>query len=177
MSITANPNNATIVDCLTRLRSESSASEFGYKMQALAAHVLVALGHRVVEVNATGHPDIVSVRDGQEFRFEVEAEVFGSRKRMLTSSDFESLIGDKKVIGYFALAMSFPRPYWVVVPAQRLARRTLPSGNALLEALSDEVFSSEWTRAYLALVDRSYREMLEWSFEQLARRAKDGVVL
>ena len=173
---TTSPEHAVAVDCLMRLRSKTSTGEFGYKIQALAAHVLVALGHRVVEVNHKGHPDVVSVKDGQEFRFEVEAEVIGSKRRMLTSSDFESLIG-AGVVGYFALAVSFPRPYWVLVPARRLARRNLPAGNALLEALSDKSFSSDWTREYLSLIGRSCREMLDRSFDQLVRRATAGRTL
>ena len=143
-------------------------------MQALAAHVLLGLGHQILEVRPRGHPDIVSVKDGQEFRFEVEAEVVGSKRRMLTSSDFQGLTGGADVVGYFALAVSFPRPYWVLVPAARLARRDAPAGNALLEALSDKVFSSNWTREYLSLVDRSCREMLNRSFDQLVRRAQRG---
>ena len=165
---------AKVVDCIARLRSESSPTEFGYKIQALAAHVLVGLNHQVVEVNSRGHPDIVSIKHGREYRFEVEAEVVASKRRMLTSSDFEALIDDTRVAGYFALAISFPKPYWLLVPAQRLARRNSPSGNALLEALSDKAFSTEWTCEYLSLVERSCREMLDRSFNQLVRRAKRG---
>ena len=76
---TISPEHAVAVDCLMRLRSEASTVEFGYKIQALAAHVLLGLNHRVVEVNHKGHPDIVGVKDGQEFRFEVEAEIIGQR--------------------------------------------------------------------------------------------------
>ena len=173
---TTSPEHAVAIDCLTRLRSETSTGEFGYKIQALAAHVLLRLNHRVVEVNHKGHPDVVSVKDGQEFRFEVEAEVIGSKKRILTSSDFDGLIG-AGVVGYFALAVSFPRPYWVLVPAQRLVRRDSPAGNALLEALSDKAFSSDWTHEYLSLIGRSCREMLDRSFDQLVRRATAGRAL
>ena len=171
-----NSYHAGAVDCLMRLRSETSTGEFGYKIQAIAAHVLVTLSHRVVEVNNSGHPDIVSHKDGREFRFEVEAEVTGSRKHMLTRSDFEGLIG-AGIFGYFALAVSFPRPYWVLVPARLLVRRNLPAGNALLKALSDKSFSSDWTREYLSLIGRSCSEILDRSFDQLVRRAKDGRAL
>ena len=170
------PEHVVAVDCLERLRSETTTGEFGYKIQALAAHVLLRQNHRVLKVNQKGHPDIVSVKDGQEFRFEVEAEVIGSKKRMLTSSDFEGLI-DTGVVGYFALAVSFPRPYWVLAPARRLKRRNSPAGNALLEALSDKVFSSDWTSEYLSLIGRSCREILDRSFDQLVRRAIDGRAL
>jgi hypothetical protein len=159
-----------------RLRSETSAGEFGYKIQAIAAHVLVSLRHRVVEVNNSGHPDIVSQKDGREFRFEVEAEVTGSRKHMLTRPDFEGLLGSG-VVGYFALAVSFPRPYWVLVPARLLVRRKLPAGNALLKALSDKSFSSDWTREYVSLISRSCSEILNRSFDQLVRRAREGRAL
>ena len=171
-----NPRHEGAVSCLTRLRSETSTSEFGYKIQALAAHVLVMLGHQVADVNNSGHPDIVSHKDGREFRFEVEAEVTGSRKHLLTRSDFEGLISEG-VVAYFALAVSFPRPYWVLVPARLLVRRNMPAGNALLKALSDKPFSSDWTREYQSLIGRSCREILDRSFDQLVRRAKDGRAL
>lgn len=167
---------AVVLDCLERLRAKTSSVEFGYRIQALAAHVLLGLDHRVLKVNRRGHPDIVSVKDGQEFRFEIEAEVVGTKKRMLTPPDFEGLTGTG-VAGYFALAVSFPRPYWLLVPSWRLARRDSPAGNALLEALSDEAFSSDWTREYLSLIDRSCREVLDRSFDQLVRRAIAGRAL
>ena len=169
-------HRAAAVKCLSRLRSQTSPSRFGYRIQALAAHVLVGLSHRVVAVNSQGYPDIVSVKNGQEFRFEVEAEVVGVRRRMLTSSDFAGLISPG-VKGYFALAVSFPRPYWMLVPAHRLTRRKRPAGPALLEALCDKTFSSAWTDQYLSLIDRSCRDILDRSFDQLAQRAIDGRAL
>ena len=164
---------AVAVDCLTRVRSRISASEFGYKIQALAGHVLLGLGHSIVEIKQKGHPDLVSVKDGQEFRFEVEAEVVGRKRRMLTPSDFEGLI-DTGVEGYFALAVSFPRPFWVLVPASRLAHRKSPAGTTLLKALSNKEFSFEWTNEYVSLISRSLRDVVDRSFDQLVQRALDG---
>ena len=173
---TASAQRAVAVECLRRLQSRTSAGGFGYRIQALAAHVLLGLNHRVVDVNHKGHPDLVSVKDGQEFRFEVEAEVIGVKRRMLTSSDFAGLISSG-VVGYFALAVSFPRPYWVLVPARSLVRREAPAGHALLKALSDKAFSSDWTHEYLSLIGRSCREMVDRSFDQLVRRAIAGRAL
>ena len=161
------------VDCLRRLQSRTSAGEFGFRIQALAAHVLLRLDHRVVAVNHSGHPDLVSLHDGQEFRFEIEASVSDVKTRMLTSSDFAALIVPGAV-GYYALAISFPRPYWVLVPARDLARRRSPAGLALLEALSDKALSSEWTDEYLSLIRRSCPQVLDRSFDQLVRRAING---
>lgn len=121
-------------------------SEFGYRVQALAGHVLLGLGHSIVEINQKGLPDLIGDKDGQEFRFEVEAEVLARRPRMLTPSDFDGLTGSR-VEGYFAVAVSFPQPCWVLLPVLRLASRESPSGMALLRALSDKTFSSDeqWT--------------------------------
>ena len=165
--------HAVAANGLARVRSRVSAGEFGYRIQALAAHVLLGLGHSIVEIKQKGHPDLVSVKDGQEFRFEVEAEVVGRKRRMLTPSDFEGLI-DRGVEGYFALAVSFPRPFWVVVPALQLARRESRAGTALLKALSNKEFSSEWTNEYVSLISRSFRDVVDLSFDQLVQRALEG---
>ena len=159
------------------MRSELSAPMFGFKMQAVAAHILLRLNHRVVEVNRTGHPDIVSLRDGVEYRFEVEAEVIGSRKRLLTPEDVAGLVGGHGVVGYFALAVSFPKPFWVLVPAAVMARRGTPSGNALLRALSDKELSKAWTQIHFALLEKSGRVIRERSFDHLAQRALTGQAL
>lgn len=159
--------------CLDRLLLESGDSAFGFKMQAVAAHILLRLGHNILEVNRVGHPDIVSVKEGVEFRFEVEAEVRGHRKRMLEAADFVGLTATDSV-GYFALAVSFPRPYWVVVPIGELIDRGADAGNATLEALCDTRLSDAWTQEHLGLLAKSCRVVRERSFEQLVRRAKEG---
>lgn len=162
--------------CLDRLLQESGDKVFGFKMQAVAAHILLRLGHEVLEVKRFGHPDIISVKDGVEYRFEVEAEVQGHRKRMLEPADFVGLTATGAV-GYFALAVSFPRPYWVMVPVLELVRRRSPSGNATLAALRDTLLSDAWTQNHLDLLATSCSVVRERSFEQLAKRAVEGRAL
>ena len=164
---------ADAVDCLGRLQMRVSPGEFGYRIQALAGHVLLGLGHRIIEINQRGHPDVVSIKDGQEFRFEIEAEVIARRPRMLTASDFDGLI-ETNIKGYFAVAVSFPQPRWVLVAASRLHQRKSPAGVALLKALSDKEFSSDWTNEYVLLICRSCRDVIDRSFDQLVQRALDG---
>ena len=161
--------------CLDRLLLESDDKIFGFKMQAVAAHVLLRLGHEVFEVNRFGHPDIVSLKDGVEYRFEVEAEVGEHRKRILEPADFVGLT-KTGAVGYFALAVSFPRPYWVVVPVLELIRRG-PSGNETLAALRDKLLSDAWTQSHLDLLGTSCSVVRKRSFEQLARRAVEGRAL
>ena len=171
--IMVRPDETVAADCLRRLRSRTSAGEFGYKIQAIAAHVLLGLKHRVVAVKPRGHPDIVSVRGGREFRFEIEAEVIGRKRRMLTPADFDALAG-ADANGYFALAVSFPRPHWIVVPVRGLVRRKSPAANSLLAVLSDRELSSMWTEEYVSLISRSCRDIQDRSFDQLVRRAVEG---
>ncbi len=160
-------------DCIETLRSAMSSGEFGYKVQALAAHVLLRLRCPVKEINRTGHPDIIAIRGSEEIRFEVEAEVVGSRPRQLTDDDFASLIGSSGTVGYFALAVSFPTPRWLVVPAERLKGRTA-SSTVLLEALSDKDFSDAWTFEYTNLLIEECHRISRASFATLSARALAG---
>lgn len=160
-------------DCIENLRLNVSPSEFGYRVQALAAHVLLRLDCQVIEINRAGHPDIVATRGGEELHFEVEAEVVGPRSRQLTGDDFASLIEDSGVTGYFALAISNPAPRWILVPAKHLLGRK-PSSNVLLEALSDQEFSNAWTYEYTNLLYAECRRIARSSFTVLRSRALKG---
>ena len=160
-------------DCIENLRLSISPVEFGYKVQALAAHVLLRLDYRVEEINRSGHPDIVATRGMEEHRFEVEAEVIGSRPRQLTADDFASLIKVSGTVGYFALAISFPTPRWILVPAERLVGRK-PSFNVLLEALSDRDLSDAWTYEYINLLNEECSRVRRTSFGTLRTRALAG---
>ena len=158
-------------ECIERIRSSISPTEFGYKIQALAAHILLRLGYRIDAINQSGHPDIAAFRNGREFRFEVEAEVTGPRLRQLTQADLISLTEHSNVAGYYALAISFPAPRWVLVPALKLTSRTLPSPNILLEALSDKEYSEEWTREHNRLLRDACRQIRLASFNDLSQMA------
>lgn len=159
--------------CIENLLQNATPPEFGLKVQALAAHVLLRLGCRVIEINRTGHPDIVAMRDGYELRLEVEAEVLGSRGRQPTADDLAALINGSTAIGYFALAVSRPTPHWIVVPAEKLVGRR-PSHKVLLKALSDRELSDAWTDAYVELLSEKAGRVVHYSFETLCRRALAG---
>ena len=160
-------------DCLENLHLSTSPAEFGYKVQALAAHVLLRLNFAVEEINPSGHPDIVATRGMDKLHFEVEAEVAGPRPRKLTDEDFDALTELPGGVGYFALAISFPTPRWIVVPAERLKDRK-PSSNVLLEALSDRNFSDAWTSEHLNLLNDACRRIQRASFATLCERALAG---
>lgn len=160
-------------DCIEDLRLSVSPSQFGYKVQALAAHVLVRLEFQVEQVNRSGHPDIVATSGMDRMNFEVEAQFGRPRRRQLTKDDFSALTDVPGGLGYFALAIGFPTPRWVVVPADRLKRRNACS-NVLLEALSDSEFSEAWTSAYIELLKQKCGRIRRASFGTLCERALSG---
>ena len=160
-------------DCLDRLRNSVSAAEYGYRIQALAAHVLLRLGYIVEEINHSGHPDIIAAKDGRKIYLEVEAEVARPRRRQLTTEDLFSLTESANVVGYFALAIGFPVPRWIIVMADRLQHRN-PSSNVMLEALMDSNLSNAWTVAFVELLNANCRRIRQASFGELCRRALSG---
>lgn len=161
-------------DCIERIRTSATATEFGLKIQAVAAHLLLRLNYRITAVNQPGHPDIVAIRDGIEYRFEVEAEFIRPTPRKLTEADFTSLVGIPGVVGYYARAIRLPSPRWVLVPAEKLADRRLPASDVLLEALSDRAYSHEWTTAYQYLLQSACRQIRLASFKRLSEMAIAG---
>ena len=160
--------------CIERISSGISPSKFGYKIQAIAAHVLLRLGYRIDAINRSGHPDIIAIKGGREYRFEVEAESTHARPHKLTDADFALLVGVPAIVGYYALAIQFPAPYWVLVPALKLTYKTRPSSNVLLEALSDKDYSKAWTREYVNMLHSNCRQIELASFDVLCERALTG---
>ena len=60
--------------CLEILKDAVGLSEFGYRIQGLAAHVLLRLGAKVLQINSQGHPDIIAEAERGLIRIEVEAD-------------------------------------------------------------------------------------------------------
>ena len=164
-------------ECIDDIRSRISAVEFGYKVQAIAAHVLLRLGYRVNAINQRGHPDVVAFKGGHEFRFEIEAEAGRPRPRRLTEADFATLMSVPDGFGYYALAVCIPAPKWILVRASKLVYRRYAVPNVLLEALSDMEYSEEWTSEYVSLLNESCDQIRKESFERLKAavfRDRDG---
>lgn len=161
-------------ELVDRIIAELSDSALGFKVQALAAHVLLRLGYQIAEINNSGHPDIVASKDGTEYRFEVEVEVKGPRLRKLTEADFDSLTGSPGAIGYFALAIHIPEPRWVLVSADTLSRRVGSNPRSLLEAISDKSFSAAWTDEYTQIIRNQWRWIKHASYSAICDRAYVG---
>lgn len=162
--------------CLQTMRDAVTLSEFGFRIQGLAAHVLLRLGARVLQVNSQGHPDIFAETGIGSIRVEVEADIHGYRPRLLTEEDLDG-IAPRKITdkGYFALALCGPYPRWLLVDHSRLHRRhDTPASPAILKALSDVEASEQWTSEFITLLLTHCQHLLAYSFDLLARRALEG---
>ena len=162
--------------CLEMLKEAVGPSKFGYLIQGLAAHILLRLGARVLQVNSQGHPDIVSQTDRGIMRIEVEADIHCLRARALTKEDLDSIAPrsatDK---GYFALALCGPYPRWLLVDHARLQRRHgTPASPAVLQALADIGVSKQWTDEFITLLITHRQRLGNFSFDFLTRRALEG---
>ncbi len=162
--------------CLETLRAAVGLSELGFRIQGLAAHVLLRLGARVLEINSQGHPDIVAEIERGLMRIEVEADMQGSRARALTEEDLDGIAPrsptDK---GYFALALCGPYPRWLLIDYSRLRRRFgKPASPAILQGLSDAEASERWTAEFITLLITHCQHLHVFSFDFLVRRALEG---
>jgi hypothetical protein len=162
--------------CLEALRGTVELSEFGFRIQGLAAHIMLRLGARVLEVNRQGHPDIVAEFDRGLMRIEVEADVYGTRARLLTKEDLDAIAPRRTTDkGYFALALCGPYPRWILVDYARLCRRHgVPASPAILHGLADAEASNQWTAEFIALLVTHCRDLPAFTFGFLARRALEG---
>lgn len=165
-------------ECFRDLLRRTGPIEFGYRVQGLAAHVLLRLGVEVLDVKASGHPDITAQDTLGILRIEVEADTGSLRERQLTRADFGGLApqrpGDR---GYFALLLTGPRIRWIVTAHQVLAGRHKPLEIATLTSLADRQLSSDWTEAMVLIGEKHFDSMWFYSFNSLRKRAIEGYAL
>ena len=167
---------------LTSLLQAVGEAEYGLRVQGLAAHVLLRMGFRVIEVNRTGHPDLVASTGIGTYRFEVEAEAVVGKHRQLTEADFVALLPrDPRDRGYYALLRLRlgAVPKWLVISADQLQRRAGRSlGVWVLSSLADQDMSARWTTEFMEVMSRLSRErLIRLSFDALRRLALSGRII
>lgn len=162
--------------CLETLKEAVELSEFGFRIQGLAAHVMLRLGFRVLQVNSQGHPDIVAEIERGLIRIEVEADTQGFRARALTEEDLDGIEpGRTTDKGYFAVVLCGPYPRWILVDYARLRRRRgTPASPALLQALADTEASKQWTAEFIKLLVSNCQHLPVFSFDFLTKQALEG---
>ncbi len=153
---------------LLPLRDSLPEPEVGYRLQGFAAHILLRLGARVLDVKNQGHPDIIASDAEGTIRIEVEADLGSGHSRLLSAADLVSLRpaerGDR---GYFALAELGAFPRWKLIPVGRLELRTVEVTPVVLGVLADEDVSQAWTREFCAMVIRNETRLSALSYDRL----------
>jgi hypothetical protein len=146
-----------------------TASELGYRVQAMLGATLKYLPGVVDVVAATGHPDLVARTRGRTFRLQVK--VTRQRSFCLERADLDGIrptSADDE--GYIALLDMGPPLTWIWVPYLRatvLVGRPVPL--AMLRSMEDQVLSSQCSEVFAELV-LEYRDRLEALTYSLVRR-------
>ncbi len=156
---------------------EVGDGEFGYRIQALFAHVLLRLGGVVSTVNAQGHPDIGARLGDREFLVQVKtvSHVSASQLMNVADEDLKGIAPAGRREGLLAILDCADPVEWIVVP---FARASALSGRsvrvATVRAERDVALSEDCTGEFLDLVLTSGRRLRTMSYRVLRRRALAG---
>jgi hypothetical protein len=162
---------------LDRLRTAWGSSDFGYRMQAVFAHVLLRLGGQILEVNAQGHPDVKAKMAGQQMHFQVKtvSHSHPNFQFCLSAKDLAGISPGYRDYGFLAVLDCAAPVDWLLVPegrARLLVER--PTLIATLRAEKIDPFSAECSEAFWDLVLAEQERLLHLSFSLLAQRALHG---
>lgn len=148
-----------------------SASEFGYRAQALFAETLAQMGAGIDAVARAGHPDVTARIGGRLLRIQVKAT--RQRSFSLGTEDVQGIRPlSPQEDGYLAVLDLGPPMRWICVRharAQVLVGRTVPL--ALLKSMDDAQFSSQCTSACAELVVGNRDSIEAFTFALLRKRA------
>lgn len=148
-----------------------SASEFGYRAQALFAETLAQMGAGIDAVARAGHPDVAARIGGRLLRIQVKAT--RQRSFSLSAEDLEGIRPRSlQEDGCLAVLDLGPPMRWICVRharAQVLVGRTVPL--ALLDSMDDTQFSSQCTNTCAELVVRNRDSIEAFTFTLLRKRA------
>jgi len=162
---------------LDELRSEVGDSEFGYRIQALFAHVLLRLGGVVSTVNAQGHPDIGARLGDRELLIQVKAVSHASASQIVNvaDEDLRGIAPTGRREGVLAFLDCAEPVEWIVIP---FARANALSGRsvhvATVRAERDVALSEDCTGEFLDMVLTIGKRLRTMTYRVLRRRALRG---
>ena len=161
---------------LFELRSLVGDSEFGYRMQALLAHVFMRLGGHVNKISAQGHPDIDLTFSGRTLLIQVKAPSGRQRNFSIDPSDIRGITpSDYRSIGYMALLDCSIPVRWMLIQHSLLTRQCQSSTSfATLHAMADKPISEECTIEFVKLVLLHQNALPNMNFHLLCDRAYRG---
>lgn len=154
-----------------------SASELGYRMQALLAETLATMGAGIDAVARAGHPDVMARIGGRVLRIQVKAT--RQPRFSIDADDVEGIRPQSpQEDGYIAVLDLRPPMTWICVSHARarvLVGRTVPL--AMLGSMADAQFSAQCTQACAQLLLEQRSSIEAFTFSLLRKRAlADGGV-
>lgn len=166
---------------LNHLGQSIGESEFGYRAQALFAHVLLRLGGVIVEIKAQGHPDIIAGMSRQTLLIQVKSILPSRRHRRYTlgTQDLEGIHPpDLGYQGLLALLDCAPPVSWIVVDYHRLCKLGRnPVSLVTLRAMADRQLSLRCTEEFVKLISIHGERLGNLTFHVLRSRALQGEAL
>lgn len=162
---------------LDSLRVECGDSEFGYRMQAFFAHILIELGARVLKINAVGHPDIEALMGPELMLVQVKSAKHGGpwSPFSLSEGDLLGITPKDGATGYLAFLDCAEPVSWHIVRsevAEQLVGRLLAIEGIV--AMRDEQLSTDCSEIFAKMVLSARDRLGMLTFQLLARRALAG---
>jgi hypothetical protein len=163
---------------LEDLTVEIGPVEMGFRIQGIAAHILLAMGYSILEIKSSSHPDIIARNKIGITRVEVEANIQGIGTHLPLPADIASLLpqvyGDR---GLFAISICSPLPKWIVIDYNKFQGKKNKLPISVLEALSNKELSNEWSQLFIKILTINSSHLKYFSFEYLSKLAKSNKCL
>jgi hypothetical protein len=162
---------------LDNLRVEFGDSSFGYRVQALFAHVLIRLGVVILEINRQGHPDIRAKLGGDVMIVQVKSIQHASHLAgfQLTSADLAGIVPAELTKGYLALLDCADPVSWIIVEHSKACQFVdRPSPMAGLRAAAELQISQDCTEEFTNIILLAKDRLNVLTYPLLVRRALDG---
>ncbi|MBI4244231.1 MAG: hypothetical protein HY606_09100 [Planctomycetes bacterium] len=167
-----------IKPALDLLRASIGDSEFGYRMQAFFAHVLLELGGSIIEINQQGHPDIKWNFNGKTSLIQVKTTTHSNVGWCLTISP-DDIAGIRpsglNEVGYFAVLDCAVPISWLISEYDKIRRHESRSVN--IETIRTAInldFSNEFTAVFTELMTMHKERLYMLTYAILRERALRG---
>lgn len=156
------------------LRTKCGDSEFGYRMQAMFAHILLRQGAVILEINAQGHPDIRARTNDREILVQVKttSHHWSNPSFLMSDEDLVGISEQGRRDGWLAFLDCALPVEWILVAKKEL----LPFANTLMQvetlrAISDQPKSTQCTRDFFDIMQKMGERVFNLSYKILRTRA------
>lgn len=157
------------------IRSSVGDSEFGYRSQALFAHVLIELGYSISAINQKGHPDIKAEINKRIVCFQIKSisHNYAGCNLLINAKDLNGICPrTPSDLGYFAVLDCALPVSWVICDYEKIRKYELRSITLeLIRAISDKNFSNESSVIFAELIAKSKSNLNLLTYSVLRKRA------